>query len=125
MYSLSGTALPFRFCGLSENQTATSIPDDWPSDADFAALPLPVPALSRTRRLQDFHLRRAGHVWRGGGVDGTHDAGRDQQGGKCNGEAIPKPFLIMMFSFPFQTIDRLDHDRLKKFKRFCKPAYFV
>lgn len=36
-------------------------------------------------------------------------------------KAVPKPFLIMMFSFPFQTRDRLDHDRLKKFKRFCKP----
>ena len=34
---------------------------------------------------------------------------------------IPKPVLIMMFAFPFQTMDRLDHDRLKKFKRFGKP----
>lgn len=125
MYSLSGTALPFRFCGLSENQTATSIPDDWPSDADFAALPLPVPALSRTRRLQDFHLRRAGHVWRGGGVDGTHDAGRDQQGGKCNGEAHSKTFFDHDVLLSISDYGQVRPRSFEKIQTFLQTAYFV
>lgn len=32
---------------------------------------------------------------------------------------VPNIFLIMTFSFPCRTMDWLDRDRLKKFKRFC------
>lgn len=59
----------------------------------FCGVSLPVQALCPTIRLQDFHLRCATHVRRSGGVDGTHDTGRDQQGGKGDGKADSQSFF--------------------------------
>lgn len=87
----NGMAVPLW--SMSENQTGFVNVCRIPSDTVFVALLSPVTVLSLTGRLQDFHLRRTGDVRRGGGVDGTHDAGRDQQGGKCDSKANSQSFF--------------------------------
>lgn len=118
----NGTALPFHYEMCSRKSDGGFINTcRWSSDAIFKALP-PLLRLCPGQGVYRIFICVVLLAYGEAVVLMAHTTlDAISRAAKATAKAVPRLFLIMMFSFPFRAMDWLDHDHLKKFKRFCEP----